>query len=456
MFRVRRAESDSTLRIAVVAVMALSASALAVTVWVMVDFLAEQQIVHELIEELPASARSKAEALEGELKWQFRLSMLIVLNLIVTGFAVVLLSRAYRSSRASLRDVKALAGDILSSMDQAVITTDLDGVITSINRRGLEMLSQNSECVGRALAELSGTIDIESFRRQWVTAESAQMTQDFSAPLDGNERVLRAFCQLLSDIDENDIGYVLQLRDVTERLLIEDRVRRMERYLGLGSLAAGLHHEIKNPLAALSLHVQLLEEQLECDQGSDEVLQMLGVIKTEVTRIGGVLEGFRDFAAIGQLNLSEVDLRDLIQRQLDLIQPQADQQSVTIERCTSDDLPNVAVDRIRFEQVLLNIFVNAIEAMPDGGTLTVSSSTTLESVCVEIADTGSGVSEDLRDKIFDPYFTTKSEGTGLGLALCEKIMRQHGGSLDFRSSSRGTVFRLTTPKRHPDRADHKD
>ena len=446
MFRVQSKETGKTYRLAVVGLLLLSAAALAVTVWVMNDLLREQEIVHGLINQLPPVAAADAQDLEGELRWQFRLTILVVLNVIVTGIAITLLWRAYRTSQESLRDIKVLAGDILSSMDQAVITTDLGGTVTSINRRGLEMLAPGKECVGRPLSKLSQSVPLDEFRHAWLIEKSVSTTQDFKTTANGSERVLRAFCQTLSDIDDQEIGFVFQLRDVTSRLLIEDRMRRMERYMGLGSLAAGLHHEIKNPLAALSLHVQLLEEQIQNGDASNEVAQMLGVIKTEVTRVGGVLEGFRDFASIGKLNVVPVNFRDLIQRQVDLILPQANQQSVRIDFRVAENVPEkVSADRVRLEQVLLNVLINALEAMPDGGAVSVAASADGESVIIEISDTGSGVPEDLREKIFDPYFTTKSGGTGLGLALCDKIIRQHNGELELRSSSDGTTFQIRLP-----------
>ena len=354
MFRVESEESGRGYRLAIAGLVVLSVAAFFVTVWVMVDFLREQEIVHALIGQLPPEAALAAEELEGELRWQFRLSTLIVLNLVVTALAMALLWRAYGTSQASLRDIKAKAGDIGSS---------------------------------------------------------------------------------------------IQLRDVTERVLMDDRLRRMERYMGLGSLAAGLHHEIKNPLAALSLHVQLLEEELDDSEVTDDVLQMLSVIKTEVTRIGGVLENFRDFASIARLNTGTVDLVTLIERQVRLITPQAGGQNIEIHVDCEDDLPSIDSDRVRLEQVLLNLLVNAMEAMPDGGTLTVRASrkdsSDGESVSIRVVDSSPGIAESIRDRIFDPYFTTKSEGTGMGLALCDKIIRQHDGSLEFHLSDSGTVFEMT-------------
>lgn len=450
MFREHSTDGGKYYRLAVIALLILSAAALAITIWVELDFLHEQELLDELLSEgLPRESMASVEELSGELRWQFRLITLVALNLIVTGFAMALLWRAYSGSQESLRDFKALAGDILSSMDQGVVTTDTTGHITSINRRGQELLSQDTDCLGRPLKDLSQNVPLETFRQDWLVEKSVAMTRDFSTKVRGTDRILRTFCQTLNDDNDNEIGFVLQIRDVTNRVLIEDRMRRMERYMGLGSLAAGLHHEIKNPLTALSLHIQLLEEELEGLETNPEIRQLLGVITTEITRVGGVLEGFRDFAAIGQLCPTPVKLFELVQRQVDLITPQAKQSKIEVSLdCEYNQRPIVMADEGRLEQVLLNLLVNAIESMPDGGSLSITVDMDTENGSVEISDTGPGVPEDLRDKIFDPYFTTKSTGTGLGLALCDKIIRQHNGNLEFHSSPEGTTFQFAIPLAH--------
>jgi two-component system sensor histidine kinase HydH len=446
MFRVPSKEAGETYRLAIVGLLTLSAAALAVTIWVMVDFLQEQEIVKGLIKKLPPEAKGDAEALAGELRWQFRLTILVVLNLVVTGIAVVLLWRAYRSSQDSLREIKAFASDILSSMNQGVITTDVNGIVTSINRRGLEILAPANESVGEPLQVLSSDIPLDAFRHDWQEEKSVAMTRDFKTGERGSERTVRAFCQTLSNYEGNEIGNVLQLRDVTERVLVDDRLRRMERYMGLGSLAVGLHHEIKNPLAALSLHAQLLEEQIDEGEPSEDVRQMMGIIKTEVNRMGSVLEGFRDFASVERLNSTEVDLPQLLHRQVELITPRADQQNIEILlQVPAEDIPKLPGDHVRLEQVLLNILLNAMQAMPSGGTLTIATRQEDDFVNVSVQDTGCGIPDDLRERVFDPYFTTRSEGTGLGLALCDKIVRQHHGSLEFHSTGAGTVFQMKLP-----------
>ncbi|MEZ6060986.1 MAG: ATP-binding protein [Planctomycetaceae bacterium] len=450
MFRVQSTATGRDYRLAIAGLLTLSVAALAVTVWVMVDFLREQEIVRQLIGQLPPEATESARELAGELRWQFRLTILVVLNLVVTGFAMLLLWRAYNTSQDSLRDIKALAADVLDSMDLAIITTDVDGLVTSINRRGLELLSLTDEQVGRPLNELSDSLPLEDFRQESRSIGHEPLTRDFNIVARDNVRTLRAFCQPLRDRADADIGNIVQLRDVTERILMDDRLRRMERYMGLGSLAAGLHHEIKNPLAALSLHVQLLEEQLDDGTMSDEARDMLGVIRTEVTRVGGVLEGFRDFASLGKLNRCELNLAMLIDRQVKLVAPQASRLNIDIHvDLPPEPLPIILADRVRLEQVLLNLLVNAMESMPEGGPLRIHAAVSEASdpACIRVAviDAGVGIPENLRDRILDPYFTTKSNGTGMGLALCEKIIRQHHGNLEFRSSSGGTTFEFTLP-----------
>ncbi|WP_161604560.1 two-component system sensor histidine kinase NtrB [Roseiconus nitratireducens] len=449
MFRIQSNDPPKSYRSAIIGLLSLSVAALAITVWVMVDFLDEQRIVQQLIRDLPPESQAAAQTLAGELRWQFRLSILVLINLVATGIAVLLLWRAYQTTQYSLRDFKAQAGDILSSMDQAVITTDLNGQITSFNVRAVELLGLQGDMLDKPLAELTDQIDLRAFRRRANQQGDTPSIEDFHLTVFGSQRCLRTYCQPLRDIDNVTIGNVIQLRDVTEQIHVENQMRRMERFMGLGSLAAGLHHEIKNPLAALSLHVQLLEEQLEDPTNRDEIQSMLHVIKTEVSRVGSVLEGFRDFASVGRLHHDAVDLKSLVQQQVALIRPRAEQLGVELKvQYGPGSQTQVVLDRVRIEQVLLNLMINALQAMPSGGTLTIQTQA-LESsdeLRLTVSDTGGGIPESARSHIFDPYFTTKSDGTGMGLALSDKIVRQHGGTLDFETSSSGTTFEITLPR----------
>lgn len=442
MFRIPPSEPRESYRLVIVGLLLLSAAALAVTLWIMFDFLKEQEIVAGLIKQLPQDSINSAETLAGELRWQFRLAILVVLNLIVTGIAVQLLWKAYRSSEQSLMQIKALASDILTSVDQAVITTDLTGRITSLNRRGFEILGINEDLVGQPLQAISSKLPIASFWEKAHRVPGRNLSEKLSPE---PPEAFRANFHPLRNHQDAIIGSVIQLRDITEQSLTEDRLRRLERYTGLGSLAAGLHHEIKNPLAALSLHVQLLDEQMQDDE-SQETQETIGIIRSEVNRVGGVLENFRDYASVDKLHKTEVRVSDLVKSQINLIRPQADARSIEIKLVHSKELESkVLVDYVRMEQVLLNVFVNGMESMPEGGTLSIRVVQSEKKLTIRIADTGPGISESVQKRIFDPYFTTKSNGTGMGLALCDKIIRQHDGTIELSTSARGTSFEIIIP-----------
>jgi signal transduction histidine kinase len=227
---------------------------------------------------------------------------------------------------------------------------------------------------------------------------------------------------------------------------MEERVRRMERFLNLGTLAAGLHHEIKNPLTALSIHVQLLEKRLREPDPDKPVVELLGVVKSEVLRLNGVLESFRDFASLQRLILRPADVLDVLEEIVRLIRPQAQQQRVEVTlRRPEAELPRALLDAEKFKQAVLNLVINALEAMPGGGTLVLGASARNGEIQVEVSDTGPGIPPEVQREMFKPYVSTKDRGTGMGLALTEKLVGQHGGRIDFRTGSRGTTFHIATP-----------
>jgi len=261
-------------------------------------------------------------------------------------------------------------------------------------------------------------------------------------------------CTILRSQQKDEIGTVVYVRDVTQKALLEERLRRMERYIGLGSLAAGLQHEIKNPLSALSLHIQLLRERLSVDLPHPEVNEMLDILHTEVNRISNVLDGFRNYASVNALGRTPVVMGQLIDNLVRLLRPQAESQTIAIVFNRPPKPPGtVLADSGQLEQVLLNLALNGIAAMPHGGTLSFAVTRQDEAIRIDATDTGHGIPAEVRSQVFDPYFTTRPEGTGMGLALCHKIVQQHGGSIDFRTGedrgNPGTEFTVLLPLDEP-------
>jgi signal transduction histidine kinase len=270
--------------------------------------------------------------------------------------------------------------------------------------------------------------------------------QDFSIERCNRLIRVRADGHSLTDNEGTALGCVIHLRDITDRTLMEERIGRMERFLSLATLASGLHHEIKNPLTALSIHVQLLEETLLNGQSLESASELVGVLKTEVYRLNGVLETFKSFANLKRLAIQPTDVLAVVNEVIRLIKPQAAEHHVEITlHAPPTEIPPVPLDPEKFEQALLNLVINGLEAMPDGGELKISALADNREVRVSVEDAGPGMPLEVQQNLFQPYFTTKATGTGIGLALSEKLISQHGGRIDYSTSPVGSTFHIVVP-----------
>ncbi len=297
-------------------------------------------------------------------------SACLVVLLLCTG-ATLWLQQRQLSIRRTLDQVTLLARDILASVDQGVITTDPDNRITGINLAATQMLGVPAQTNGAPLESL-GTAgkSLVALAHRVAERRAAVWDQDFAVEHSGRVCRIRADAHVLKDSTGRALGCVMLLRDISERLLMEERVRRMERFLSLGTLASGLHHEIKNPLTALSIHVQLLEKRLREPAPRRPVDEFLGVVKSEILRLNGVLESFRDFASLQRLNLQPADPFILLEDLARLIRPQADQQHVeVVVQHSSAEAPRLPLDVEKFKQAVLNLMINALEAMAEAGLL---------------------------------------------------------------------------------------
>jgi signal transduction histidine kinase len=261
---------------------------------------------------------------------------------------------------------------------------------------------------------------------------------------------LRADAHVLEVAAGSRLGCVVMLRDVTQRYLEEQRLQRIERLQNLGLLAAGLIHEIGNPLTALGIHLRLLEERLEESGRTGPAGELIEVLESELERLDGVLEEFRDYTDLQTLTLRSTDLFGVLEHVTRLVRPQAAQQGVRVElRKPVFPVPRVLLDGDKCSQAVLNLAVNAMEAMPSGGELTLGVAVRNGSVDVEVSDNGPGIAPEVRQNLFKPYVTTKPHGTGLGLALTEKLVILQHGQIDYHTGPRGTSFVLTFSQSPP-------
>src|SRR5437879_5465010 len=240
------------------------------------------------------------------------------------------------------------------------------------------------------------------------------------------------------------IGALLTMRDTESVRRIEDEIETSRRLSASGRITRGVAHEVKNPINAIVLHLQLLQNKLA--QTEPDTLRHMDIIDSEIRRLDRVVQTLVDFTRPRELHLEEVDLRRLLEDVAGLASPDAEQHGVTIERPLPEEPLPIKADVDLMKQALLNVVLNGVQAMPQGGLLTISARREDDVVIAEVWDRGPGIPREVQDKIFELYFTTKKDGSGIGLAQTYQILQWHYGSVEFESrEGEGTIFRFRIP-----------
>jgi two-component system, NtrC family, sensor histidine kinase HydH len=235
-----------------------------------------------------------------------------------------------------------------------------------------------------------------------------------------------------------------QVRLGEEKHELSRRAQRAEKLAAVGTLAAGLSHEIRNPLNAAALQLTVLERRLKKVAGLPEsIWEPLSLVQSEIARLNKVLEEFLQFARPRELAFAPVDVGAMVDAVVDLLEPQAAHANVRLERAGTPP-PSIVGDAGQLQRALLNLALNAIQAAQAGGWVRVETDATPAETVITVSDSGPGVPEPLRERIFEPFFTTKEGGSGLGLPLVHSIVQQHGGTLSLEGASR---FVLRLPRR---------
>jgi signal transduction histidine kinase len=243
---------------------------------------------------------------------------------------------------------------------------------------------------------------------------------------------------------DTQIGALLIMRDAESVRRIGDEIEMSRRLSASGRVTGGVAHEVKNPINAIVLHLQLLQNKLSLLD--PDTRRHMDIIGSEIHRLDRVVQTLVDFMRARELHLEEIDFRDLLDEVAGLAAPDAEQHGVTVARDISDAPLPVKADLDFIKQALLNVVINGIQAMPQGGVLTISAHREENFAIAEIRDQGMGIPQDVQDKIFELYFTTKKDGNGIGLAQTYQIMQWHYGSVEFNSvEGAGTTFRFRLP-----------
>jgi signal transduction histidine kinase len=239
--------------------------------------------------------------------------------------------------------------------------------------------------------------------------------------------------------------------EMEERKRLEQANLQAERLAIIGSMAAQVAHEIRNPLGSISLNLDLIGPELEAIANSNgrsvgECQVLLREMRSQVLRILQVLQDYLRFARMPTSKRAVVSLKGFLEEKLNFVQPLLDQKHVDLRRTLDPDLPPVRVDAEQLWEALLNLIRNAVDAMPDGGKLTVSAQRDGAEALVSISDSGRGMTEEEARNLFVPFFTTKNDGTGLGLAYVQRVINEHGGKIDCATArGHGSTFNIQLP-----------
>jgi len=352
-----------------------------------------------------------------------------------------------------LRGAQFEVSDLRGNIDR--LLQDLEDAVFIFNREGSLVFASGSveKFLGRERGELSGQPITEIFPPATTlglliaqAAQTGRPVRNRRVPLPDGAVVLVSVDRLetLTGVPGSGSGLLVRMRDPEAQRKIGRELQTADRLAAISRVSSGVAHEVKNPLNAILLHVEVAKARLA--RGETDIEPQMEIISREILRLDRVVKTFLDFSRPVELKLSTVPLQEFVREVVDLARPQAEASHIQVDVAQEAEGVEVRVDRDLMKQAVLNVVVNAIEAMPEGGDLRFEAHAFEDTAELRISDTGSGIPPELREKIFRLYFTTRKEGSGIGLAMTFRIVQLHDGTIDFTSEpGQGTTFWIRLP-----------
>ena len=375
----------------------------------------------------------------------FRMTLITSAIIVLLGMAGVVSlfwAQSYSRSKKLLQDTRAFASEMVASLPEGIIVTDPDRRITFVNPIALDMLSLNpretiNKTTGEILPEQLNELAAAVSRKEAVVEKELHLTD-----LQGRERIVAVGVTDIISEDGDFVGTMFILRDLTQIRRLQATVQKQEKMAVIGNLAAGIAHEVRNPLSSIKGYATYFGSLFADDSEKKKAAE---VMTAEVDRLNRVISQLLEIARPSDIKPRATELASLLTSSLRLVRQEAEAAGVRITTSIGQGIGPCFLDPDRITQVLINLYINAIQAMPHGGELSITADESGSGIMISVADTGIGIPEAETGKIFDPYYTTKNTGTGLGLAVVQKIVEAHDGTVDVRSNEHGSRFTIHLP-----------
>jgi PAS domain S-box-containing protein len=342
-----------------------------------------------------------------------------------------------------------------------IVALDIEGRVTLINKMGCEVLDYEDQIIGNKWFDFyipeRVREEVKSLYRKLVAGE-IKPTGYYENPIltrEGDERIIAWHNTVLKDKEGRIIGTLSSGEDITERKRTEAELLRSEKLASVGQLAAGVAHEVNNPLAGILVYIRLLLKKYKQNKlQTEDTKTQLEKIEKETERCSRIIKNLLDFSRQTEATLRPVDINKVIEATFSIVGHQISLDNIKTETKLCPSLPLIMVDFDQIQQAVMNIVLNAAQAMPDGGDLTITTSvakgvrigkTFRDAVRIDISDTGIGIPQENLDKLFTPFFTTKEKGkgVGLGLSVVHGIIERHHGKIEIESDpGAGTTFSI--------------
>ena len=323
--------------------------------------------------------------------------------------------------------------NILQSVPSGVISFDEEMRITKVNHAAEKILEIKGETIlGKYHKDVLNR-PITDFLSDRKIIERGEISYTTSS---GKRIWLGLTLSPLKDKEGAKIGQILIFTDLTHLKAIESQIELRERLSSLGEISAGIAHELRNPMAVIAGYTKLISKKVD-----SSLKPTSDAISREIAVMDRIISDFLSFAKPAELSMTDIDLKRLIENCTASVLGEGDDIVLAVD---IGQLPVIKGDEVLLRQAFINLIQNSVESMPQGGNLTIKASKN-DFLDISISDTGHGISEDVKDKIFLPFFTTKEKGTGLGLAIVHKIVVSHGGNISVETSEKGTTFRIRLP-----------